>query len=177
MFRYREAIKISTKNHDNTPLPILKIFRYQKFSETERVPSRNVSVPWEKKILEENHDNIPPPSYPQNFSIPDIFWKKKGFSTRCFGTVRQKNRRKIVTPPLLTLEFFGTRNFLKQKGFLQEMFRYRETKKPRRKTMIIPPSYPRKFSIPECFRNKKGSFTKCFGTVRQEKYGRKIVIP
>ena len=34
-----------------------------------------------------------PPSYPQTFSISDIFRKtaNKGSSTKCFGTVRQKN--------------------------------------------------------------------------------------
>ena len=105
------------------PPPLIhKLFRYRKFSERQqrRVHMGNFLAMWDKKISTENLDNpLPPPSYPQTFSLPEIFWNTapKGSSTKYFGTVRQKifDGNRYIS--LWSMKFFDTRNFLKHQRF------------------------------------------------------------
>ena len=50
-------------------------------------------------------------------------------------------RKKFVTPPFLSINFFVTRNFLKHsiEAFFYERFRHCETKNCRRKIFLLPP--------------------------------------
>ena len=75
-----------------SPPPLIhKLFRYRKFSETQhrRLPVRNFSALWDKKISTENLDTTPP-SLIQTFSAPEINATVKDSPTEIFGTVRQK---------------------------------------------------------------------------------------
>ena len=176
--------KIFDENLDTPPSPLThKLFRYRKFSETHRrmFQLRNFSAMWDKKFSTENLDTPPSPLLSINFtfSLPEIFWNTppKGSPTKIFRHCETKNfRRKILIlpPPLLSINFFATGNFLKHTAecFNYEIFRQCETKNFRRKILILPPppSYPYTFSLPEIFWNTppKGSPTKFFGTVRQK---------
>ena len=66
------------------PPPLIpNIFRYQNFLKHRRVPLRNVLILWDKTILTENRDTRRL-SYPQHFSIPEIFWNTEGFLFEVF---------------------------------------------------------------------------------------------
>ena len=59
MFRHCETKNFRRKKSWHFPFPLIhKLFRYQKFSETEhrRVPLRKVSVLWDKKFPTKNRD-------------------------------------------------------------------------------------------------------------------------
>ena len=109
-----------------------------------------------RKLSETQHRRV----HLQNFSA---LWDKK-FSTKIL----------ILPPPLLSINFFATGNFLKHTAecFNYEIFRQCETKKFRRKILILPPppSYPYTFSLPEIFWNTPPnvSTTKFFGNVGQK---------
>ena len=109
------------------PLPLIhKLFRYQKFSETQhrRVPLQNVSALWDKKFSPENLDTPPPP-----LLIHKLFRYRK-FSETQHGRVLQRNfsalwDKKFPTknidtpsphpPSLLSINFFDTRTFVKHR--------------------------------------------------------------
>ena len=140
--------KISTEKLDTPPPPpIHKLFGYRKFSETQhrRLPVRNFSALWDKKMSTENLDT-PPPSYPNFFDTRNQC-SSKGFPYGNFRHCETKNfRRKILIlpPPLLSIKFFATGNFLKHstEGFTCETFRQCETKGFRRKIVILSPPPP-----------------------------------
>ena len=79
--------------------------------------------------------------YPYHFSTPENSETLKGSPTNIFGTVRQKNSTEnLVTPPFLSIKFFATGNFLKHstERFPYKIFRHCETKKFRRKILLLP---------------------------------------
>ena len=80
-------------------------------------------------------------------------------------------RRNILIPPLLSMNFFATGNFLKHRseGFLYEIFRHCETKysTENRDTPLLPLIHEY-FRYQKFCETKKGSPTKFFGTVRQQ---------
>ena len=101
---------------------------------------------------------------------------------KCFGTVRQKLRRKmVILPPPLIYKLFCYRKYLKHstEGFPCEIFWQCKTKIFRRKILILlpppPPSYPIFFSIPEINETLKDPPppTEIVGTVRQKISDRK----
>ena len=116
---------------------------------------------------------IPAPSLSPNiFRYQKCSEKQKGSSTKFFGTVRQKFWHKIVIlppfnpPPLLSIKFFDTGNFVKQKvsptkffGTLRQQFFYR-------KSWYSP-------LIHKIFRYQNFSPTKFFGTLEQQIFYRK----
>ena len=76
------------------------------------------------------------------FSIPENFWITEGTPYEVFRHCEiKKFQTKNRDIPLLSINFFFTRNFLKHRRFIYEMFRYCETTKFRRK-MVILPLYP-----------------------------------
>ena len=81
------------------PPPLIpNIFRYQNFLKHRRVPLRNVLILWDKTFLTENRDTRRL-SYPQHFSISEIFWNTEGFLFEVFRHYETKIfQRKIVIP-------------------------------------------------------------------------------
>ena len=73
------------------------------------------------------HIIVTKPSEAWKFSIPENSDTLKGCPTKFFGTVRQKKWPKMVTLPppfpLFSINFFDTRNFVKQKRPLTKFFR------------------------------------------------------
>ena len=139
----------STETLD-TPLPLLSInfFATGIFLKhiTEGFAPRNVSVLWDKKFWTENLDTpfllLPPPPTLLSINFFDTLnqWKTKGFPYGSFRHCETKSfRRKIlILPPLLSINFFATGNFLKHstEGFPCEVFRHCETKNFWRKIVI-----------------------------------------
>ena len=78
---------------------IHEFFRYSNFFETMR-----------PKIFAGKRDT---PYYAWNYSIPEIFWKLNGMSTKFLGTVRQKFFDGNLCYPLLYLKFFDNSDYLK----------------------------------------------------------------
>ena len=123
LFGYTE-----TENRDTTPL-IHKIFFFLPeifWNSTEGFPYeifRHCETKnFRRKIL------IPPPLLSIIFfSLPDFFWNtdQKGSTTKFFGTVRKKFWLKTVItppPPVLSITFFDTTNFVKQRRVLLRSF-------------------------------------------------------
>ena len=168
-----------------SPSPLIhKLFRYRKFSETQRrrFQLRNFSALWDKKFSTENLDTPPPPSYPLIFSLPEIFWNtaQKGSPTKFFGTVRQKKFRQKIENRDITLwsiKFFDTRNSWNTKGFPLRKFSELWDKKFSTKNLdpLPPPLKHKLFRYRKIFWNTapNGSSTKCFGIVRQKIFDRK----
>ena len=101
----------------NPPPLINKLFRYRKFSETQirRVPPRNFSALWDKKNFDTKswhnslkHKIFRYPKLVTHWRVPLrnflALWDKK-FQRKIF----------ILPPPLLSINFFETSNFLKQR--------------------------------------------------------------
>ena len=61
----------------------------------------------------ENHDTAPPPPIiHEKFRYQNFSETRKGFPTKCFGTVKQQFRPKIVIPaPSLILNIFRYQKF------------------------------------------------------------------
>ena len=123
IFRYCET-KTWTKKRDTNPSFLIhNIFRYQKFSETQKGCPTKISVLWDiifdKKLW-----------YNPSFLIHNIFRyqkfseTKEGSPTKFFGTVRQRLWQKIVIQPplLLSKKFCETRNFLKHRSVFPRNF-------------------------------------------------------
>ena len=152
VFRHCETKKIFDGKSWYSPPPLIhKLFGYRKFSETQhrRVPLRNFSALWDKKFSTENLDTtpLPRPSY-SNFFGTRNQCNSKGFPYGNFRHCETENfwrKLLILPPPLLSINFFATGNFLKHsaEGFNHEIFRHCETKNFRRKILIPPPPrYP-----------------------------------
>ena len=67
-----------------------KIFRYPKLVTHWRVPLRNFSALWDKKLLTKNRDTPPSPLIHKLFRYQKLCETKKGSSTKFFGTVREQ---------------------------------------------------------------------------------------
>ena len=161
-----------------SPLLIHKLFRYQKFSETQhrRVSLWNSSALWDKKFSTENL-NTPPSLLSRNFSLPEFFWNtdQKGSSTKLSGTVRQKK--------------FDTKSWYSPSPLIHKLFRYQkiyETKKGSpteffgtvRQQIFCTKSWysplrHKFFRYPKFSETQTGSSTKFFGTVRKKFFNRK----
>ena len=81
---------------------------------------------------------------PNIFRYPKVKRNTKRLPYEIFRHCETKNfRRKILIlpPPLLSINFFATGNFLKHstEGLPYEIFRHSETKNFRRKILILPP--------------------------------------
>ena len=63
---------------------------------------------------------------------------QKGWSTKCFSTLRQKNSTEKLQPPYLSLTFFGNRSWWSTEGLPYEIFRHCETKIFRKILLIFP---------------------------------------
>ena len=103
------------------------------------------------------------PAYP-NFFDTRNYCNSKGFLYGNFRHCETKNfRRKILKlspPPLLSINFFATGNFLKHstEGFTYQFFRHCKTKKFRQKIENRDiTSEAQNFSIPEINETLKGS--------------------
>ena len=77
--------KFPTENRD-TPFLCIKFFDAGFFPRHRSVRLRNVSVLWDKTIFDRKswYSLPPPPSYPWNFSIREIFWNTEGFLYEMF---------------------------------------------------------------------------------------------
>ena len=97
--------------------------------------------------------------YPQTFPLPEFLWNtaQKGSPKKSFGSKTKNFRRKMLIPPSLIQTLSRPENNETQKDSPYEIFRHCETKKFRRKILILP--YPQIFSLPELFWNtaQKGS--------------------
>ena len=146
-FPYCETKQFWRKIVIPTPSLIANNFRHQKVSETQHRECSPCEIfrHCETKAFRQKIA-ILPSSFPlliyKNFRYPNFCETQKGFSTKCFGIVRQNNfdRKSWYPPPLLSLKFSGTRNLLKHstEGFLYVMFRYCQTKKVRQKIVTTP---------------------------------------
>ena len=119
----------------------------------------------------------PPPSIIFNiFRYQKFFETPKSSPTKCFGTVRQNNDGKSwYPPPLLSLTFFDTGNFLKHRRVpLQNVSVLRDKKKFRRK-IVIRPFLHEIFRYPKFFEKPK-NFPKNFFRYYETNFWRKIVI-
>ena len=67
-----------------------KIFRYLKLVTHWRVPLRNFSALWDKKLLTKNRDTPPSPLIHKFFRYQKFCETQKGSPTKIFGTVRQQ---------------------------------------------------------------------------------------
>ena len=123
------------KSWYSLPPLIHKLFRYRTFSETQirRVPLRNFSALWDKKLLTKNRDTPPPLLY-INFFDTRNFLKQRRVHLRSFS-VMWENKFSIENRdlPLIGINVFATRNSLKHRRVLDEIFRHCETKKIQQK--------------------------------------------
>ena len=132
--------KFSTEDLDTltphpTPLPhplIHKLFRYQKFSETQhrRVPLWNFSALWDKKFSTENL-HTPSPLLSINFFATGHFLnhRSEGFLYEIFRHCETKNfwQRIVILPlPSYTYIFSTPETLWNKEGFIYEVFRYCE---------------------------------------------------
>ena len=148
----------------------------------ERVPLPNFSALWDKKNSTiENRDIT---LWSIKYFDTRSSWNTKGFpSTEIFGTVRQKNfdGKSWYSPPLLSINFFTTGNFLKHsaEGFLYEIFRHCETKKFRQKieNRDITLWSIKYFDTRSSWNTKGFPLTEIFGTVRQKIFDGKSWYP
>ena len=145
-----------------------KIFRYQKFSETQirGVPLRKFSALWDKKILTENRD---PPLLSIKFFDTRNFLKHRseGFLYEIFRHCETKKFwQKIVIPPLLSIKFFDTRNFVKQRRVPLRSFSVLWDNKFSIENRDIP-LLGKIIRYPKFSETQTGSSTKFFGTVRE----------
>ena len=106
----------------------IKIFDTRRFLKHRRVPLRNFWTLWDKKLLAQKNDIS---FLFVNFFDTCFFSEtQKGCPTKVFGFVRQKLWQKIVihAPLLLSIKCFDTRNFLKHRRVLNEIFGLCRTK-------------------------------------------------
>ena len=94
-----------------------------------------------QKVLTQNRDIPPPPSYPYLFSRPEIFRStdQKGFSLKFFGTVRQNVRHKIVTHNSLKPKIFRNPKLMTHWWVPLRSFSALSDKKFWQKIVIFPP--------------------------------------
>ena len=125
--------KVLTENRDIFPPPLLSLslFRDLKFSEAQirKVSLRNFSALWDKISDTKSWHNSLKPKIFRNPKLMTHWW----VPLRSFSALSDKKFwQKIVIfpPPLLSLYFFETRYFQKQRSerFLYEIFRHCETK-------------------------------------------------
>ena len=107
----------------------------------QKVYLRNFSALWDKKFWTENHD--PPPLIHIFFRYRNFSWTQhRRVPLQSFSVLRDKriSTENFDTPPFLSINLFVTGNFLKHstKGFPCKVFRHCETKKFRRKILILP---------------------------------------
>ena len=156
--------------------PIMKkFFRNPKISETQKGSAAMFLILWDKKFPTEKLDT--PPPFIHVFSIPESFWNTKGFRRDVFRYCETKNfRRKNVISPLLSMFFFLTRKFLKDKRVPPRCYSvlwYKKLSTEKRDT----PSYPYFSSIPEIFWNTKGFRRDVFRYYETRNFRWKIMIP
>ena len=122
-----------------------------------------------------------PPSLIQTFSVPEISETLKGSPTKFFGTVRQKKFDKKSwnsPPPLLSINFFATGNFLKHgtEVFTYQIFRHCETKKIGRKSWHNPLKH-KIFRHPKLMKHQRIPPYLKFRHCETKNFRRKILIP
>ena len=88
------------------PLLSIKIFPYQKFSETQWFPGVVFSVLWAKKIFDKTLKL--PPSFAWNFSIPEFFRNAEGFYEFYRRWETKIFQRSLVISPLWCIKFSET---------------------------------------------------------------------
>ena len=168
MFRYCEMKPFRRTIVTTTPFLILIVFRFQKDFEHRKVPLRKVSVLWDQKSRRRF-------VMCTHFLFLNIFWHKKisetqkGSSTKCFGTVSQKNWRGLwCPPPLFTSTFFKIKNFLKRRRVALRNVSLLGNKHFRSTVVIPRPFLSSTFSPSgKLSETQKGSLTNSFGIVKQ----------
>ena len=175
----RQKIFDSKSWYSRTPRLIHKLFRYRKFSETQhrRIPLRNFSALWDKKVLTENRDT-PHPLLSINFLDTRTFVKQKGPLMKFFGPVRQKIFGKIMMPPSHSYawKFSIQEFFLKHRRGLLRKFSVLWDKNFRHKIVISPSdaknffdnrNFPTHWIVPHQY----------FSVPWDKSFERKVVIP
>ena len=138
-FRYRIFQHCETQNFRGkllilpSPPVIHKLFGYRLFSETKhrRVPLRSFSALSDKKFSTEPLDTHPPPP-PLSiiFLATGNFLKQhRRVPLRSFSALWDKKffrRKLLISPPVLVINFFATRVFLKHStgGFRYQIFQH-----------------------------------------------------
>ena len=130
--------KISDGKSFYSPPLIHRLFRYQKFSETQyrRAPLRNVSIVWDKKFSTKNRDIT---LWSIKFFDTWNHETLKGSLTYFFGTVRQK--------------IFKTKSWYFPLPLIHKLFRYRkfsETQHIRVALRNFSALWDKKFSTENC---------------------------
>ena len=122
--------KVLTENRDISPRLILIFFRDQKFSEAQirNVSLRNFSALWDKIFDTKSWQNSLKPKIFRYPKLMTHWW----VPLRSFSALSDKKfwQKIVISPPVLSLSFFETRNFQKHRSerFLYETFRHCETK-------------------------------------------------
>ena len=118
-------------------------FDTRNFLKHRRVPRQNFSVLWDKNFRRKMENlNVPPPPLIQSFSIPEINATVKDSPTEISALLDKKfSTVNLDTPPppVLSINFFPTGNFLKHstEGFTYKIFRHCEKKNFHRKSKIV----------------------------------------
>ena len=158
----------------------LNIFWYQKSSwKTEGLVYQKIRYYETKTFSAENRDTTYL-IYRYFFPIPQILWNAENFLFQLFRFCETKKfRRKIVTAALsLILNSFRYQKTLGRKRVpLRKVSVLSETKNHQQKNVPTPSFIIENFSYPKVSETQKSSSTNYFGTVRQEKFRRKIVTP
>ena len=165
--------KFSREKRDTTIMR--KFSRYHIFSETLQGCSQNFSA-LRDHIFSTKKWDTPHLFIRKDFSKPEDFSKTVGLLYKNFQHCETNNfLRKMVTP-LLCINIFDTRFFLKLWRGVNENFRHCETENFWRQ-LVIPPIMHKIFRLPQCLWNNEGMPTFFFGTVRPEIFDRKTWCP
>ena len=153
----RDIPLLAIKNFDNWKILKNEGFPYESFQDCEKI------------IFRQNRDT---PSYAMFFN-PEVFSNKKVTLGRFLVLSDKKVSRENRDIPLLSINFFDQRNFLKNEGFPYEFSRYCEKIIIRQNCDT--PSYKNFFN--QTFSERQASPTNFFGTVRQKSFERKSWSP
>ena len=163
------------------PSLIPKIFRFQKFSKTLKVVSKNFFGSVRQKTFDWKSVNPSSPQLSIKFlDISFFFWNPEGFPYDVFCYCETSIfRRKVVVSPV----FFYPQNFSMPEvfwnieGTIYKVFRHCETKNFQR-IIVISPSYAKNVSIPDFFsETQKVSPTMFFDTVRHQFFDGQLWCP
>ena len=155
--------KNSTENRD-IPFSCVNFFDAWKFLKQEGFPYE-ISQYREEKNLDRK--SFHPLLLHKKFRYQKFLDTEKVSSTKCFGIVRQKTSTENLDILFLCQYFFDTRNFHKHRGFPLRNFSVLWDKNLRQKIRISR-SMHKVFQYQKFSETQKGSFTKCFGSVKQK---------
>ena len=178
MSRYCETKQFRGKRVTADPFLILNKLRYPKIIKHWKITLRNVPELWDKKVRRKILILALPPSLSINFFTSENFLESSTegllyeISRNC--ETKQFWWKNVITAPSLILYIFRYQKFSEtKKGSLTKFSALWDEKNPMGIIHSLPPpSFSKTFSPVEYLWNtaQKGSFTKCFVTMRMNKF-------